>query len=120
VQWKGLVALALIILTLASCGNNPGYRQIVPGTFVRVGGPAPGPPYPLPGTITARATTGETFMAAADQNGHFKLALPPGIYRLTGRSPLMQGGQMVCAATAEVRVTREKFTGHVTVVCSIA
>jgi hypothetical protein len=111
--------LALVALALSGCGGIPGYRQNVRGTLERVGGPAPGAPYPLPGTITARATTGETFTATAGRQGHFKLSLPPGSYRVTGRSPLMQGGQMVCAATAELRVTRHQPAGAVTVVCSI-
>jgi hypothetical protein len=38
---------------------------------------------------------------------------------VTGRSPLMQSGQMICAATAELHVTRGKVTRPVAVVCSI-
>ena len=92
----------MVIAVLAGCGGNPGYQQAVPGMFVRVGGPAPGSPFPLPGTITARAATGGTFTATAGRNGRFTLSLPPGAYRVTGRSPLMQSGQMICAATAEL------------------
>ena len=107
------------IAVLASCGASAGYHQMVPGTFVRVGGPAPGSPVPLPGTITARGATGETFTATAGRNGRFTLLLPAGAYRVTGRSPLMQSGQMVCVATAELYVIRGKPAGPVTVVCSI-
>jgi hypothetical protein len=66
-----------------------------------------------------RALTGETFTATAGNNGRFTLSLPPGSYHVAGRSPLMQSGQMICAATAELRVTRNKPAGSVTVVCSI-
>jgi len=104
---------------LAGCGGNPGYRQPVSGMFLRVGGPAPGSPVPLPGTITARAATGEMFTATAGRNGRFTLSLPPGAYRVTGRSPLMQSGQMVCAATAELHVIRAEPARPITVVCSI-
>jgi hypothetical protein len=45
--------------------------------------------------------------------------LPPGRYHVTGRSPLMQSGQMICAAAAELHVTRGKVARPVTVVCSI-
>jgi hypothetical protein len=107
------------IAVLVGCGGNPGYHQAVSGTFVRVGGPAPGSPFPLPGTITARAATGGTFTATVGRDGRFKLSLPPGAYRVTGRSPLMQSGQMICAATAELRVSRGKPARPVTVVCSI-
>jgi hypothetical protein len=104
---------------LAGCGGNPGYHQTVPGKFVRVGGPAPGSPFPLPGTITARAATGEMFTAAVGRDGRFKLSLPPGTYRVTGRSPLMQSGQMICAATHGLHVSRGQPARAVTVVCSI-
>ncbi len=107
------------IAVLAGCGDSPGYRQTMPGRFKRVGGPAPGSPFPLPGTVTARAATGETFTATAGRDGRFKLSLPPGTYRVTGRSPLMQSGQMICAATAELHVTRGMPARPVTVVCSI-
>jgi hypothetical protein len=120
VRWKAIAVLAVGITVLTGCGGSPGYRQTVPGTFVRVGGPAPGSPFPLPGTITARAATGQTFTATAGQDGRFKLSLPPGTYRVTGRSPLMQSGQMICAATAELHVTRGRPARPVTVVCSIS
>jgi hypothetical protein len=110
--------LALSFTVLTGCSAD-GYAQSVTGKFVRVGGPPPGLPFPLPGTITARAVTGQTFTATAGNNGRFRLSLPPGIYRVTGRSPLMQSGEMTCAATAALRVTRGKPAGHVTVVCSI-
>jgi hypothetical protein len=118
VRRNGIAVLALTIAILAGCSAG-GYQQNVTGTFVRVGGPAPGSPFPLPGTITARAATGKTFTATASDDGHFRLSLPPGTYRVTGRSPLMQSGQMTCAATTTLRVTRGKSTDHVTVVCSI-
>ena len=107
------------IAVLAGCGANSGYHQAVSGTFVRVGGPAPGSPVPLPGTITARDAAGGTFTATAGRNGRFSLSLPPGTYRVTGRSPLMQSGQMICAATAGLHVSRGKPARPVTVVCSI-
>jgi hypothetical protein len=114
-----IAVLAVAIAGLAGCGGNPGYQQTVPGTFVRVGGPAPGSPVPLPGTITARAATGQTFTTTAGRDGRFTLPLPPGAYRVTGRSPLMQSGQMTCPATAELHVSRSKPAHPITVVCSI-
>jgi hypothetical protein len=118
VRRNGIAVLALTIAILAGCSAG-GFQQNVTGRFVRVGGPAPGSPFPLPGTITARAATGQTFTATAGDDGRFRLSLPPGMYRVTARSPLMQSGQMTCAATATLRVTRGESTGHVTVVCSI-
>ena len=118
-RWKLITGLAVGISILAGCGGSPGYHRTVRGTFVRVGGPPPGSPFPLPGTITARAASGETFTATSGRNGRFTLSLSPGSYHVTGRSPLMQSGQMVCAAPAELRVTRNKPATSVTVVCSI-
>ena len=130
VRRNGIAILALGIL--AGCSADPpsgGIQQsvtqqtmtqhTVTGTFVRVGGPAPGSLVPLPGTITARAATGQTFTAKARSNGRFTLSLPPGTYRVSGRSPLIQSGQMVCSATALLRVSRDMPAGRVTVVCLV-
>ena len=113
------MVLTVGISVLAGCAGSPGDYPAVHGTFVRVGGPAPGSPVSLPGTITARAGTGQTFTATAGPNGRFTLSLPPGSYRVTGRSPLMQSGQMICAATADLRVTHGKPASSITVVCSV-
>jgi hypothetical protein len=51
-RWTAIAALTAGVCVLAGCGG--GYRQSVPGRFVRAGGPAPGSAVPLPGTITAR------------------------------------------------------------------
>jgi hypothetical protein len=118
---NAVAVLTAGIAVLAGCAaSSPGYQQAVPGTFVRVGGPAPGSAVPLPGTITARAATGQTFTATAGQNGRFTLSLPAGSYHVTGRSPLIQSGQGSCAATAELRVAPGRSAGPVTVVCSVS
>lgn len=126
---NGVAVLALgIALVVGSCTKiaTPSQgdqqrvdQQTVTGKFVRVGGPAPGSPVPLPGTITARSVTGQTFTAMATRNGRFELLLPPGRYHVTGRSPLMQSGQMICGATTGLLVTHGKAAGPVTVICSI-
>ena len=79
-----ITVLVVAFAVLAGCGGGPGHHQAVPGKFVRVGGPPPGAPVPLPGTITARAATGGTFTATAGKDGRFTLSLPPGTYRVTG------------------------------------
>jgi hypothetical protein len=107
------------IAVLTSCGTSIGYQQNATGKSERVGGPAPGLAVPLPGTITARSASGQTFTATAAANGRFKLLLPPGRYHVTGRSPQIQSGQMICDATAGLRVTRDKPPRPVIVVCSI-
>lgn len=118
-RWNAIAVLAVGIAGLSGCGGNPGYHQTLRGTFARVGGPAPGAPVPLPGTITARTATGKTFTATAGRDGRFELPLPPGTYRVTGRSPLMQSGQMICAATAKLHVSRGQPARPITVVCPV-
>jgi hypothetical protein len=58
-------------------------------------------------------------VATAGRDGRFKLSLPPGSYRVTGRSPLVQSGQMMCAAAAELHVSRGQPARSVTEICSI-
>ena len=112
-SWNTFAVLVVGIAGLAGCGGNPGYRQTVQGTFVRVGGPAPGSPFPLPGTITARAVTGETFTATAGRDGRFKLSLPRGTSRVTGRSPLMQSGLHGSRVSLRVHHTGDVIAGAV-------
>jgi hypothetical protein len=118
-RWISTAIFALGLPLLAGCADGQGIHQTVSGTFVRVGGPAPGAPFPLPGKITARSDTGATFTATTGSSGAFKLTLPPGTYHVTGRSPLIQGGKMVCTAAKELHVTAGTSGGSVTVVCSI-
>jgi hypothetical protein len=54
------------------------------GTLVRTGGPAPGPPVPLPGRVVAIGSAGARFTTGVGTNGRFRLSLLPGKYRLTG------------------------------------
>jgi hypothetical protein len=116
---NAIAVLGAGIMVLAGCGGGPDPGHVVPGRFVRAGGPAPGAPFPLPGTITARAATGQSFTATAGRDGRFTLSLPPGRYQVTGRSPLIGSGHVTCPATRELRVARGKPAGPVTVVCSI-
>jgi hypothetical protein len=93
----------------------------VTGILVRVGGPAPGSPVPLPGEVDARNTVGEQFTAATSNNGRFQLSLPLGTYRLTGHSPQVGSAAhpAVCSAMRALNVTRNKPVPYVQVVCSI-
>ena len=120
VRWSAFAVLALGIGVLVGCEGYPGHPQTVHAKFVRVGGPAPGPPVPLPGKITARAASGATFKATAGRDGRFTLSLPPGTYRVTGRSPRIQSGQITCGATRELHVSRSQPAHPVMVVCSIS
>ncbi len=90
------------------------------GIFIRVGGPAPGAPVPLPGTVTATAANGgATVSVSVGKDGKFRISLPPGSYRFTATSPLMQSGKMTCSAAQPATIRSGKTTSGIKVVCSI-
>jgi hypothetical protein len=119
-----VVALAF----LAGCGGPSAHQggaatyQSVTGMLVRVGGPPPGSPVPLPGRVAANDAAGHEFTAMAGRNGHFQLSLPAGTYRLTGHSPQVwsNGREMLCLAERSLHVAASKPVRGIRVVCSIA
>jgi hypothetical protein len=114
------VAVATVSI-LVGCSGQPGPHQTVTGLLVRVGGPAPGSPVPLPGTVVARNTAGGQFTTTTGNNGRFQLSLPPGTYRLTGHSPQVMGGshQELCCAARTIHVTMRRSLHNIWVICSI-
>jgi hypothetical protein len=78
---------------------------LVTGTLEAVGGPAPGSPRPLSGTVTLRNTGGSTFAAQTSSDGTFSIEVPAGSYAITGRSPLFQSGAVDCQASGPLTVT---------------
>lgn len=117
----GIVAAVVSVSILTSCTDQPGPHQSVTGLLVRVGGPAPGSPVPLPGTVAARNAAGAQFTTTTGKNGRFRLSLPPGTYRLTGHSPQVigDGQQELCLAGRTIHLTRRIPLHNVWVVCSI-
>jgi hypothetical protein len=108
---------------LAGCGateTGTTGRGAVEGRFIRVGGPYPGSPVPLPGQVVAIDSTGARRVVSVDNSGRFRLSLPAGTYRLIGSSPLIDSGKGRCIAERPVRVATGKPTQHVAVVCSIS
>jgi hypothetical protein len=88
-------------------GSSVATENSASGTLEMVGGPAPGSPRPVPGTVMFRSTgaVGRTYSATAGADGHFELGLPPGSYMVTGRSPLYVQGLIDCQAGAPVMVS---------------
>jgi hypothetical protein len=78
---------------------------VVLGTLEAVGGPAPGTPRPLRGSITLRDSGGTAFTATAGSDGVFSVRVPPGSYTITGRSPLYDSGNVDCPSIAPATVT---------------
>lgn len=118
--------LALAVLVLPAVGAVAGCASLarhatVTGTLVRVGGPAPGSPVPLPGRIVAIRTDGSRYTAAAGSHGRYQLALPPGTYQLAGYSPLVHANsaEVRCAAEHAIHVSARASVVGIEVVCSI-
>lgn len=89
------------------------------GVLQAVGGPPPGTPRPVPGTITIGNRDGATYTASAGPDGTFEAQLPVGSYTtVTGRSPLYQGGTADCtvAPPAPITVTADGTT-RITIDC---
>ena len=113
----GLVAVSACTGGSAAPGQSPHVK--VAGTLVRVGGPPPGAPVPLPGMITAVGADGRQFSATSGDDGRFDVMLPSGTYHFTGRSPLIDDGKALCTAMAAVHVQAGHPVHSVTVVCSV-
>ena len=118
-----VVTLLVAGSLLAGCGGTETgttARGAVEGQFIRVGGPYPGAPVPLPGQVVAVDSTGARRVVSVDNSGRFRLSLPPGTYRLIGYSPLMDSGKGQCIAERPVRVATGTTTQHIAVICSIS
>jgi hypothetical protein len=99
-------------------------RAILRGDLTASGGPVRAL-RPLGGVITARriggdaGTTrpgGKPYTATAGSDGSFSLSLPPGVYRVTGRSPDYQDGKRDCITRHLVHVAERDHT-KLDVVC---
>ena len=88
----------------------------------RVGGPAPGAAVPLAGTVTATATDSSRCSVQVGVDGAARVALHPGVYRVTGRSPQYGDGRYVCTSVQPLTVSDPGSVTtptSVNVVCSV-
>jgi hypothetical protein len=77
----------------------------IAGRLLRVGGAAPGTPVGVPGTAYAtNVATGVTFQASTTSAGVFTISVPDGTYRLSGRSPQMNGGNWMVTASSLIHL----------------
>ncbi len=91
---------------------------MITGVLEASGGPAPGSPRPLPGTVTIRARNGQTTKTAVGPNGDFSASVPVGQYTVTGRSPFYQNGQWDCLLSPPATITATTgSTAQVTLSC---
>ena len=92
--FRALVMLGILALLVTACSKPTG---TITGHLYRVGGPPPGAPSPMPGTIYV---SGRDSPVTAGSDGSFSVVAPPGTYRLSGRS--LDGG--LCRARRTVTV----------------
>jgi len=121
---KALAAMVLsaaAVAVLAGCGPSPAATGTVTGVLVRVGGPAPGAPVPLPGKVVAVSSDGARYTATTGRNGRYRLSLPPGSYQLTGhsRNVRSQGAPMLCTGRHAVHVAAGRTESGNDVICAI-
>jgi hypothetical protein len=113
----GTFLVLALFLAATSCGAAPAAETgVVQGTLQAVGGPAPGAPRPLKGSITLRDSDGTVFTATVGSDGVFLVRVPIGTYAVTGRSPLYEGGNTDCLSSGPVSL-RLAATIHVFVSC---
>ena len=66
---------------------EPRPEGTIQGQLFLAGGPPPGMPTPIAGTVTLRPLVGEATTVAVDDDGRYEVALPAGTYSVTGSSP---------------------------------
>ena len=118
-QRLGMTFLGVVLL--ASCGGTSG--ALTPGSPTRgvpssgsvtlsghlyvVGGPAPGLPRPIPGTVVAQRPGG-SYAVTVGSDGEYTMQLPPGTYTVTGTSWRYNGGSGDCPPSNAVTVVRDQ------------
>jgi hypothetical protein len=101
---------------LTTTHDAVGTRVRVSGRLEGVGGPAPQPPRPWPGSVS---WTGPTHGSVrVGHSGGFRLLLPPGRYEVTGHSPRFGDGHYLCQAPHPL-VVRPGAAVHLEVICQL-
>lgn len=105
-----LVAVCLAGFTAACSAQGPADGTLT-GHLYGVGGPAPGLPRPLPGTVTVTGP-GVHRDVPVGASGSYSVRVPAGSYTVVGHSPLYVSGRGLCRAERIATVT----SGHSTTV----
>jgi hypothetical protein len=115
-SWLTCGLLALFLLPgctgqehgLLSHSPAPPRNGTVHGALLFVGGPAPGKARGVAGTVTLTGPITRT--VRVDDTDHFATSMPPGRYRVEGRSPAFGSGTYPCQAGSLVVVAPHKTT----------
>jgi len=117
-----VASMAAVVAAVAfvGCSSTPG-TGFVSGRLQAVGGPAPGAPRAISGTVIARAPNQSSYSVKVGSDGQFLLQLPVGSWVITGRSPQYEGGQAVCLQAGKpIKVSANTTTSNVDVNCQEA
>lgn len=100
-----LPGACLLVALVTACSDHSAHQATgtLTGHLFLVGGPAPGKPRALTGTVIANGPGGSR-IASTDATGKFVLRLPAGRYSLTGRSPLYDDGRTTCEPATQVTI----------------
>jgi hypothetical protein len=108
---RSIVACLAVIVALGFgfaggwFARGSGSSGSISGHLLAVGGPAPGPPRPLPGEVVVTDASGvsvATVEVASD--GRFSVEVPAGNYTVEGRSKYYNGGSTACFAKKPVAI----------------
>jgi hypothetical protein len=118
------LALAAVSLTAAcasthmhppAAASSPANTAVLTGLFEADGGPAPGSPQPLPGTVTITGPVTQHVTVGPD--GKYAAVVPPGTYTVTGTSPRYNDGAATCRTDGATVTVRAGQTVASDVVC---
>lgn len=98
----------LVLLSVCGCsqGDSAPARQTgtIDGDFLRVGGPAPGAPVPLPGRVSLTSADRAPVIVTVGATGKFSATVPVDTYKVQGTSPAIGGGSGPCSRTVSATV----------------
>ncbi|MCR6492567.1 hypothetical protein [Cellulomonas sp. P24] len=104
VRCLGVLFIGLVVL--AGCGGSSGHGTLSGHLYV-VGGPAPGTPRAVDGTVVATGPDGR-HTATVGADGSYTMELAPGTYTVTGTSPQYGDGKSPCPANGTVAVVQSE------------
>jgi hypothetical protein len=118
-----VVTLLIGLLAVAGCSSDAPAKVrvtygILSGRLEVGGGPAPGLGGPIRGRVTFVGPNGKATSVTVGDDGRYRVRVPTGRYRVTGRSPLLNDGGLPCMAANAFTVSTGR-TVSINVACGI-